>query len=149
MVTNVGYAHVEFFDSIEGVAAAKRELIEALPPRWRRGAQCRRSARARASARSTPAARVTFGFSEGADVRAEAWEVAPDGTRFRALGVDFETAHGGPPRRDEPAGGASPWRAYSASRRSGCATRCARFTAGKMRGERTGAQRHRGLERLL
>jgi UDP-N-acetylmuramoyl-tripeptide--D-alanyl-D-alanine ligase len=90
VVTNVGYAHVEFFDSIEGVAAAKRELIEALP---REGVAVlngddhrMRQFRMVHSGRS-----ITFGFSECAEVRAEAIEETGAGTRFRALGVNFET----------------------------------------------------------
>src|SRR5450432_2140597 len=90
VVTNVGYAHVEFFDSIDGVAAAKRELIEGLP---RRGVAVLNADDERvASFRDRHAGRtVTFGFSESADVRAEAVAYRADGTRFRAAGVDFET----------------------------------------------------------
>jgi UDP-N-acetylmuramoyl-tripeptide--D-alanyl-D-alanine ligase len=100
VVTNVGYAHVEFFESIDGVAAAKRELIEALPgdgvavlnaddPRVR-GFRDIHTGRT-----------VTFGFAEDADVRAEAIEANGETTngagltRFRASGVDFETTLSG------------------------------------------------------
>lgn len=94
VITNVGYAHVEFFDSIEGIAAAKRELIEGLPadgvavlnaddPRVARFADVH------------PGRSVTFGMSEGADVRAENVEYTAAGSRFRALGVDFESALSG------------------------------------------------------
>ncbi len=91
IVTNVGYAHVEFFDSIEGVAAAKRELIEALP---RDGiavlnADDPRVLRFRDA---HPGRSITFGYSGVADVRAEAVEFGAARTRFRCLGVDFETA---------------------------------------------------------
>src|SRR5262249_48978807 len=90
VVTNVGYAHVEFFDSIEGVAAAKRELIESLPhdgvavlngddPRVLRFRDVH------------PGRSITFGLSDCAEVRAEAVEYGIEGTRFRALGIDFET----------------------------------------------------------
>ena len=86
VVTNVGYAHVEFFESIEGVAAAKRELIEALPPDGVAvlNADDPRVAKFRDV---HPGRSVTFGFSEGADARAEGF----DGGHFRAMGVDFET----------------------------------------------------------
>lgn len=94
VVTNVGYAHVEFFDSIEGIAAAKRELIESLP---RDGVAVLNAddARVRGFRDAHPGRSVTFGFSENADVRAEAVSASGTGTRFRALGVDFETGLAG------------------------------------------------------
>jgi UDP-N-acetylmuramoyl-tripeptide--D-alanyl-D-alanine ligase len=140
VVTNVGHAHVEFFDSIEGVAAAKRELIEGLRPSGVAvlNADDERVARFR---ERHPGRSITFGFSQGADVRAEAAELGESGSRFRALGVDYQTGLTGkhavmnllaaiavaqvfeiaPERLREPV---------------------ASFATGKMRGERT---EHRGV----
>jgi UDP-N-acetylmuramoyl-tripeptide--D-alanyl-D-alanine ligase len=90
VVTNVGYAHVEFFDSIEGVAAAKRELIEGLP---RDGVAVLNGddPRVLRFRDGHPGRSLTFGFSACAQVRAEAAKYGTAGTSFRALGVDFET----------------------------------------------------------
>jgi UDP-N-acetylmuramoyl-tripeptide--D-alanyl-D-alanine ligase len=94
VVTNVGYAHVEFFDSIEGIAAAKRELIEGLTPD---GVAVLNADEPRvARFREAHAGRsLTFGFSETADVRAEDVEFDAFGARFRTLGVSFETVMSG------------------------------------------------------
>jgi UDP-N-acetylmuramoyl-tripeptide--D-alanyl-D-alanine ligase len=90
VVTNVGYAHVEFFDSIDGIAAAKRELIEGLPPD---GVAVLNADDPRVSrfGEVHPGRTVTFGLSDGASVRAENVQYGEAGTRFRALGVDFES----------------------------------------------------------
>jgi UDP-N-acetylmuramoyl-tripeptide--D-alanyl-D-alanine ligase len=140
VVTNVGYAHVEFFDSIDGIAAAKRELIEGLP---KDGVAVLNADDPRVAAfrEVHPGRSVTFGFSEDACVRAENVELDSAGSRFRALGVDFESPMSGrhavmnllaaiavahvfqiPPERLRPA--------------------VAGFTPGNMRGERI---EHRGI----
>jgi UDP-N-acetylmuramoyl-tripeptide--D-alanyl-D-alanine ligase len=94
VVTNVGYAHVEFFGSIEGIAAAKRELIEGLPPD---GVAVLNADDPRVSCfrEVHPGRSITFGFSERSDVRAENVEYGAAGSRFRALGVDFESSMSG------------------------------------------------------
>jgi UDP-N-acetylmuramoyl-tripeptide--D-alanyl-D-alanine ligase len=91
VVTNVGTAHIENFDSIDGVAAAKRELIQALPPDGIAvlNADDSRVLRFRDA---HPGRTVTFGLSEGADVRAEEVHETATGARFRALGTHFESA---------------------------------------------------------
>jgi UDP-N-acetylmuramoyl-tripeptide--D-alanyl-D-alanine ligase len=142
VVTNVGYAHAEFLDALDGVAAAKRELIEALPaggvavlnaddPRVRRF-------------RATHAGRtMTFGFAEDADVRAEAFgEGAAGFTRFRASGVDFETTLMGRHGVMNLLAAIAVARVFDiAPERLRDAVRS--FPAGRMRGERT---QHRGVE---
>lgn len=91
VVTNVGWAHAEYFaDGIEGVARAKRELIEGLPAK---GIAVLNADDARVRAfRDIHAGRaILFGFAEDAEVRAESLRMCPNGTHFRCLGVDFES----------------------------------------------------------
>ncbi|MBV8733108.1 MAG: UDP-N-acetylmuramoyl-tripeptide--D-alanyl-D-alanine ligase [Acidobacteriia bacterium] len=90
VVTNVGYAHVENFDSIEGVAAAKRELIEGLPEDGIAVLNADDQHVVRFSEVHKGRV-VTFGFSESAEVRACRADYGAAGTRFRVAGVDFET----------------------------------------------------------
>jgi UDP-N-acetylmuramoyl-tripeptide--D-alanyl-D-alanine ligase len=90
VVTNVGHAHMEAFDSIQAVAAAKRELIEALPPDGI--AVLNADDPLVAGFRDAHHGRViAFGLSEGADVRAENVEASIDGVRFSVGGVQFES----------------------------------------------------------
>ena len=83
VVTNVGHAHMEAFDSIEEVAAAKRELIEALPADGVAvlNVDDPLVIQFRDAHRGTSA--ITFGLErQGADVRAENVEDTTDGARF-------------------------------------------------------------------
>lgn len=96
VVTNVGYAHTENFDSIDGVAAAKRELVESLPPDGIAVLNAD-DARVAAFARAHGGKTVTFGLSERADVRADEIELSFDKSRFRVGNVRFETALVGRP----------------------------------------------------
>uniref|UniRef100_Q01Q44 UDP-N-acetylmuramoyl-tripeptide--D-alanyl-D-alanine ligase n=1 Tax=Solibacter usitatus (strain Ellin6076) TaxID=234267 RepID=Q01Q44_SOLUE len=140
VVTNVGYAHVEFFDSIEGIALAKRELIEGLTPD---GVAVLNADDPRVAGFSAvhPGRSITFGLSEHAEIRAEDVAAHAGGTRFRALGMEFETGLSGRHAvmnllaaiAVATVFGIAPARMRDA---------VASFAAGKMRGERT---EHNGI----
>jgi UDP-N-acetylmuramoyl-tripeptide--D-alanyl-D-alanine ligase len=70
VVTNVGVAHMELFGSPEALRDAKAELPEALPPDGTAVLNADDPMVA-SYAQRTPAGVVTFGLSEGADVRGE------------------------------------------------------------------------------
>jgi UDP-N-acetylmuramoyl-tripeptide--D-alanyl-D-alanine ligase len=90
VVTNVGYAHVENFASIEGVAAAKRELVEALAADGTAVLNAD-DERVAAFAGAHRGRSLTYGVSEEADVRATDVEITADGANFMVSGVAFRS----------------------------------------------------------
>jgi UDP-N-acetylmuramoyl-tripeptide--D-alanyl-D-alanine ligase len=89
VVTTVGYAHMEYFDSIEEVAAAKHELIDGLPAS---GTAVLNADDPLVHAFSFVGKKVTYGIETDADIRAQDVELLESGARFRVDDVHFETA---------------------------------------------------------
>ena len=90
VVTNVGYAHIENFGSIDAIADAKRELIESLPAD---GTAVLNTDDPRVAAFSSrfQGRTVRFGQSPEADVRAEEVRMTPGGMSFRVGSTSFES----------------------------------------------------------
>ena len=86
VVTNVGTAHIESFDSVDGIAAAKRELIEALPADGIAVLNAD-DARVRAFVEAYPGRSILYGTAEDAGVRATDIVYHADGCEFTVEGV--------------------------------------------------------------
>jgi UDP-N-acetylmuramoyl-tripeptide--D-alanyl-D-alanine ligase len=89
VVTNVGTAHIEHFKDIDGIALAKRELIEELGPDGTAVLNFD-DPRVRAFAAAHLADTVTFGMGEGADFRAENVQTTATGSTFHIQDVAFD-----------------------------------------------------------
>jgi UDP-N-acetylmuramoyl-tripeptide--D-alanyl-D-alanine ligase len=140
VVTNVGYAHMENFDSIEGIAAAKRELIESLPPDGTAILNAD-DPHVAAFAEMHPGKVVTFGESEGADVRAEDVKFSEDGLTFRVGSTRFESPLTGHHGVSNLIAGIAVAGIYGIAP-DRLTERVRNLRPGKMRGERF---RHRGI----
>ncbi len=89
VITTIAETHLEFFDGIAGIAAAKGELYAALPP----GATAvvnADDALVAAQAGRFAGRKVTCGFAAGADVRGSGYAARPAGLSFSV------SAFGGP-----------------------------------------------------
>lgn len=91
VVTNVGSAHIENFASIDGIAAAKRELIESLGPRGVAVLNADDD-RVAAFASHHTGRSILYGQSAQAEVRAQDVQSSPDATHFRVGSTTFETS---------------------------------------------------------
>jgi UDP-N-acetylmuramoyl-tripeptide--D-alanyl-D-alanine ligase len=88
VVTNVGYAHIENFPSIEGIAAAKAELVDSLPAD---GLAVLNNDDPRVREFVYSGKRLRYGINEGADVRPDSVQLSSTATSFRLDGVAFST----------------------------------------------------------
>jgi len=133
VVTNVGYAHMENFESMEGIAAAKRELIESLGSE---GVAVLNADDPRVAAMRSahPGRTILYGRSERADVRAEDVELKIDGVRFRVGDMKFESVLTGRHSVSNLLAGIAVAGIYGISPER-LRERVRTLTAGKMRGE--------------
>ncbi len=91
VVTNVGWAHAENFENgIDGIALAKRELIEELPPTGT-AVLNEDDPRVRQFGKVHPGRTITFGFAESSEVRATDVRWLETGARFRVDNLEFES----------------------------------------------------------
>jgi UDP-N-acetylmuramoyl-tripeptide--D-alanyl-D-alanine ligase len=138
VVTNVGYAHIENFDSVDGIAAAKRELVEALGDRGTAVLNAD-DERVAGFATSHHGPTILYGQSPDAQVRAEDVEYArgdgSPGVRFRVGAVRFESALTGRHSVSNMLAGIAVARVYGVSPDRLKET-VQQLTPGKMRGER-------------
>jgi len=140
VVTNVGPAHIENFESVEGIAAAKRELIEALPANGTAVLNAD-DPRVAAFADVHPGPVVTYGESERAQVRAEGVRTSEEGVAFRVGGISFESQLTGRHNVSNLLAGIAVAGVYGIPP-DRLTERVRNFQPGKMRGERF---RHQGI----
>ncbi len=108
VITNVGPAHIEFFDSIEGIARAKGEILDHLPPDGTAVLNADDSLVMAEGGRSS-APIITFGRSSEADIRLAACRTDLTGSSFSLSdGSSFRISlMGGAPGHERPG---QPWR---------------------------------------
>lgn len=138
VVTNVGTAHMEAFESIEEIAAAKRELIDALPES---GTAVLNADDPRVAAMARGRMTLLYGLSADAHVRAEEVQPSAEGLKFRVGATRFRTSLSGRHSVSNILAGLAVARVYGiAPQRLVDAVR--NLKPGKMRGERFV---HRGI----